>query len=123
MAVDEKYQRDIDIIMSHRYDLDGDFWTTPDKRLSKGGAFSAYSCALMLLDLGMEPADPILKEAAGLFFSVWREDGRFKLSPSGAIYPCHTAYAVNLLCHMGYVSDERIQNTLQDFEIISKQIF
>jgi len=115
MAIDKKYQSDVDIIMSHRHDLDGDFWTTPDKRLGKGGAFSAYNCAFMLLDLGMAPDDPILKEVTALFFSVWREDGRFKLSPTGAMYPCHTAYAVNLLCQMGYVADERIQHTLRYF--------
>jgi len=115
MAIDKKYHDDIDIIMSHRHDLGADFWTTPDKRLAKGGAFSAYSCAFMLLELGMPPADPIMKELAELFFSIWREDGQFKLYPSGGIYPCHTAYVAGLLCHMGYVEDERIQATLRHF--------
>jgi len=111
----KKFQNDIDIILSHRYDLGADFWTTPDKRLGKGGVFSAYNSALMLLELGMQPTNPILKEVAELFFSIWRPDGRFKLYPSGAIYPCHTAYSVNLLCQMGYVEDKRIQATLQHF--------
>ena len=115
MAIDPKYQADVDLILSKRHDLGADFWTTPDKKLGKGGAFSAYSCALMLLDLGMDASDPILKEVAALFFSIWRSDGRFKMSPTGAIYPCHTAYAVNLLCQMGYVEDERVQTTLQHF--------
>ena len=115
MAIDKKFQNDIDIILSHRYDLGADYWTTPDKRLIKGSPFSAYNSALMLLELGMDSADPILKEIAELFFSTWREDGRFKLYPSGGILPCHTAYAVNLMCHLGYVEDERIQATLQHF--------
>lgn len=92
MAVSKQYLADIDIIMSHRHDLGADFWTTPDKRLAKGGAFSAYNCALMLLELGMKPDDPILQSVADLFFSIWREDGRFKLYPSGGILPCHTAW-------------------------------
>ena len=61
----------------------------------------------------MEPSNQILKEVAELFFSVWKDDGRFKLYPEGGIYPCHTAHAVNLLCNMGYTFDERIQKTLQ----------
>ena len=115
MAVNKEYQSDVDIILSHRHDLGADYWTTPDKRLGKGSPFSAYDSALMLLELGMEPSDPIMKKLAELFFSIWRTDGRFKLYPSGAIYPCHTAYAVNLLCRMGYVEDERIQTTLRYF--------
>ena len=77
-----KHQADIDIILSHRHDLGADYWTTPDKRLGKGSPFSCIDCSHMLLELGMEATDPILKEVAELFFSVWRKDGRFKLSPS-----------------------------------------
>ncbi|MCL2217582.1 MAG: prenyltransferase, partial [Defluviitaleaceae bacterium] len=106
MAVDEKYQNDVDIILSHRHDNGDDYWATPDKRLSKGSPFSTYCSAIMLLELGMEPSGPILKKVAELFFEIWRDDGRFKLYPSGGIYPCHTAYAASLLCRMGYVADE-----------------
>jgi len=111
-VIDKKYQNDAEIILSHRHDLGADFWTTPDKRLLKGSPFSAYNSALMLIELGMEPSDPVLKEVSELFFSVWREDGRFKVYPSGGIYPCHTAYSANLMCTMGYAKDERIQKTL-----------
>jgi|GEM_PF-309612 len=115
MAIDKKYQSDVDIILSHRHDLGADYWTTPDKRLAKGSPFSTYDCALMLLELGMEPTDPILQEVAALFFGAWRPDGRFKLTPSGGILPCHTARALYLLCHMGYQADVRIQRTFQYF--------
>jgi len=115
MAIDKKYQQDVDIIMSHRHNLGADYWTTPDKRLIKGSPFSCYDCALMLLELGMDATDPILMEVAELFFAVWREDGRFKLYPNGGILPCHTARAVRLLCHLGYVEDERIKLTLRYF--------
>ena len=115
MAIDKKYQGDVDIILSHRHDLGADYWTTPDKRLGKGSPFSCIGSAHMLLELGMDPSDPILKEVAELFFSVWGKDGRFKLYPSGGILPCHTAYAANLMCRLGYVEDELIQTTLQYF--------
>ena len=79
MSVNCKRQADIEEILSHRYDLGADYWTTPDNRLMKGSPFSAYSSALMLLDLGMKPTDPILKTISDMFFSQWREDGRFKV--------------------------------------------
>ena len=107
---DSKYISDIEEILSHRFDNGADFWTTPDKRLLKGTPFSALSSTLILLELGMKPSDPVLKEVAELFFSTWKEDGRFKLYPQGGIYPCQTAYAAYLLCRMGYVSDNRIKN-------------
>ncbi|MCL2603156.1 MAG: prenyltransferase [Defluviitaleaceae bacterium] len=110
-----KHQHDIDRILSRRHDLGADWWTTPDKRLNKGSPFSTGDCAIMLLELGMEPEDPILSAVANLFFGVWRKDGRFKLSPSGGILPCHTAYAASLLCRLGYAKDERIQTTLHHF--------
>jgi len=115
MAVEAKYQNDVDIILSHRNDLGADYWTTPDKRLGKGSPFSCLDSALMLLELGMEPTDPILMAVADLFFSVWKKDGRFKVYPTGGILPCHTAYVANLMCRLGYVEDERIQATLQHF--------
>ncbi|MCL2204435.1 MAG: prenyltransferase [Defluviitaleaceae bacterium] len=106
---------DIDIILSRRHSQGADYWITPDKRLMKGSPFSAFDCALMLLELGLAPTDPILVAVADLFFSGWRKDGRFKISPSGGILPCHTAYVVLLLCRLGYVEDERIQITLKHF--------
>lgn len=113
MAVSQQDQKDVETILSHRYDLGGDFWTTPDKRLLKGAPFSTLESALLLLESGMEPSAPLLKETAALIFSTWREDGRFKLSPQGGIYPCQTAEAAKALCHMGYADDPRLQKTFQ----------
>ena len=45
-----------------------------------------------------------------------KQEGIFheiKLYPQGAIYPCHTTNAANVLCHMGYASDVRLQKTFQ----------
>ncbi len=61
----------------------------------------------------MEPSDEILKAVAELFFSVWKEDGRFKLYPTGSILACQTAIAANLLCSLGYAGDMRVQKTLR----------
>lgn len=113
MAVEKQYQGDVDIILSKRYDNGADYWTTPDNRLVKGSPFSAYNCALMLSELGMEPSDPILTETAQLFFKAWRDDGRFKLYPKGAIYPCQTIIAAGLLCRLGYANDERLEKTFE----------
>ncbi len=111
MAVEEQYSSDIQAILSHRYDNGADYWTTPDKRLIKGSPFSTLDSIMYLLELGMDPAEPLMKETAELIFSAWREDGRFKPYPQGGIYPCHTANAARVLCHMRYASDIRLQKT------------
>ena len=111
MAVAKQYQSDVEAIVARCRHNDGDCWTTPDKRLAKGSPFSTLDCALMLSELGMAPSEPVLKEAADLILSSWREDGRFKLSPQGAIYPCHTINAARVLCHLGYASAIRLSKT------------
>ena len=113
MAVDLAYVSDVEAILAHRHDLGWDFWTTPDKRLIKGSPFSALECTLLLLELGLEPAEPLLQDVAGLIFSTWREDGRFKLYPDGAIYPCLTINAANVLCQLGYAGDDRLRRTFR----------
>lgn len=115
MAVDPHFQPDVEAILAHRFDGGADHWTTPDRRLLKGSPFSAYNSALMLLELGMEPSDPVLKAVADLFFSAWKADGRFQLYPQGGILPCHTAHAAYLLCSMGHQADPRLQRTFQHF--------
>jgi hypothetical protein len=113
MAVDEKYSSDVEAILSHRYDNGDDLWTTPDKRLLKGAPFSTLESAAMLSELGMDPSDPLMQAVAKMIFSTWKEDGRFKLYPQGAIYPCQTVHAAEVLCRLGYVGDERIRKTFE----------
>lgn len=113
MAVEKQYIADMEAILSHRYDQGADYWTTPDKKLIKGAPFSTLESALFLLELGMEPDNPVLLAAADLFFSAWKEDGRFKVNPKGAIFPCETIHGADLLCRLGYVSDSRVQKTLR----------
>lgn len=112
MPVAGQYASDVETILSHRHDNGADLWTTPDRRLMKGAPFSTLESVMYLLELGMEPTQPILKEAAELIFSTWREDGRFQVSPH-RLYPCQTIRAAQVLCHMGYASDSRLQKTLR----------
>lgn len=113
MAVEKDFLPDVEAIVSHRHDNGADFWTTPDNRLIKGSPFSAYNSAMLLLELGMEADAPLLAQVAKLFWGAWREDGRFKLYPSGAIYPCHTAIGAHLLASMGQAGDARLQKTFR----------
>lgn len=115
MAVENQYLSDVESILSHRYDNGADLWATPDNRLLKGSPFSTFESVLYLLELGMSPNEPVLKAAAELILSVWQEDGRFKIYPKGGIYPCQTAIAANVMCHMGYAEDERLQKTFGHF--------
>lgn len=113
MALEQQYALDVESILSHKYDNGADLWTTPDKRLIKGSPFSTLESVMYLLELGIQPTEPILREAAELIFSTWHEDGRFKLYPKSAMYPCHTINAANTLCHMGYAKDPRVKKTFQ----------
>lgn len=113
MAIEKQYESDVEVILSHRHDNGADLWTTPDKRLLKGAPFSTLESVMYLLELGVDPRDYVMIDAAELIFSTWQDDGRFKVYPQGAIYPCHTIHTVNTLSHMGYATDNRIQRTLQ----------
>lgn len=113
MAVGNRYLADIETILSHRYDNGADLWATPDKRIIKGAPFSTLESVSYLLELGMDPAEPILKEAADLIFSTWQPKVSFKVYPKGSVYPCQTATVLDTLCHMGYVSDKRLQKSFR----------
>lgn len=113
MAIMTQYQADVEAILAKRHDNGADYWTTPDRRLIKGSPFTTLDCTYMLLELGMDRSEPILEETADLILSTWRADGRFKLSPQGAIYPCHTINAARTLCYLGHASDSRLKRTFE----------
>jgi hypothetical protein len=54
-----------------------------------------------------------LRQCAELTFSTWRTDGSFKLYPLGAVYPCHTINAAEILCRLGYSDDIRLNKTFR----------
>lgn len=113
MKLSEDCLADIAFILSKRFDNGADFWVTPDKQLNVGGPFSTLESAVLLTELGMPLTDPVLQSVATLIFDCLRDDGRFKLTPRGAIYPCHTIHALNVLCHLGYAEDSRLEKTFQ----------
>ena len=113
LSIEKQYESDINEILSHRHDNGADLWTTPDKRLIKGSPFSTLESVMYLLELGVEPKEPLMNEVAELILGTWQNDGRFKVYPDGGIYPCQTIQAANTLCHMGLASDARLQTTFQ----------
>jgi len=107
----QQYKSDIEFLKSKRNHLGGDFWTTEDNRIGKGSPFSARDVAIMLTALGFTQKDEEIRGLAEKVFNTLRPDGKFKIAPSGAIYPCHTITALRVLCYMGYSRDERLQST------------
>lgn len=106
-----KYEDDIWRILAKRGDNGGDLWATGDRRLIKGSPFSTLESAALLAELGMDPGEPVLQDTAELIFSTQREDGRFRLVPGGAIYPCQTIHAAQVLCALGHAQDPRLEKT------------
>jgi len=113
MNLRDKYKSDIEAIMAKRHANGGDYWTTADGRLSVGHPFNPLASVLMLHELGVKSSHPVLKKTAELILETWREDGRFRLAPSGTLYPCYTAGVASTLCRLGYVNDKRLKQTFQ----------
>lgn len=110
--MDVEYRSDVAAILARRNDNGADLWATPDRRLAKGGPFSTLGAARLLVELGEDPAGPVLSATAELIWAAWRDDGRFRLAPEGAIYPCQTAHAACTLAHLGQAGDPRLRRTL-----------
>jgi hypothetical protein len=111
----KKYQRDVDAILARRHDNGADFWATADGRLAVGDPFSTLTSVLLLHELKVPRTHEAIRGALELVSGAWRSDGRFRLAPSGAIYPCATAGAARVLCRFGYARDKRMQQTLAHF--------
>ena len=113
MVVPRQYASDVQAILERRRQHGADFWATADGRWGKGSPFSTFDCALMLTELGMRRADPLMKGIAETFFAAWQDDGRFRPAPKGTVYPCHTANAARALCRLGYARDRRMKRTFE----------
>jgi hypothetical protein len=110
--MDSRYQSDVDTIVSHRHDLGDDCWTTPDRRWAKGAPFSAVECVGYLLELGVDPAEPLLAQTIELILATWRPDGHFHRYPGGSGQPCQTTMALKTLCRAGLTEHDRVQSAL-----------
>ena len=104
---------DVAAILARRHDNGADHWTTPDRKLAKGGPFSTLGAVQLLAELEVQPSHPDLAAAIELIWEAWREDGRFRVSPSGAIYPCQTAHAASTLARLGLAGDPRLGVTFR----------
>lgn len=113
MLLKDKYKEDITFIMSKRHFNGGDLWTDANNSIGKGSPFSTRDVAIILTELGFSKKDAIIKKLAGLIFTHQQPDGRFKISESSSIYPCHTISSLRALCYLGYAKDNKLKKTFE----------
>ncbi len=107
----ESRAEDIQRILAKQHVNGGEYWATPEGIIEKGSPFSTLECGIMLYELQYDPQSKEVKGIVDLIFKNMRDDGRFKVFKSGAIYPCHTANAVKTLCYLGYSEDKKLEKT------------
>ena len=113
MAVLREFRSDLDTILDQRHANGADFWATPDGRWGTGSPFSTFDCILHLTELGVAKKDPVLRGAAEVVLATWRDDGRFRPAPKSAMYACHTANALRVLCRAGFARDRRVRRSFE----------
>ncbi len=113
MTIPKQCQVDVKAILARRHCNGGDYWASSNGGVYYGSPFSTIECLLVLSDLGMNSDNPIVKRTGECILSRWREDGRFRAAPGGAIYPCHTTGAARALCRAGYARDKRLERTFE----------
>lgn len=99
--------------MSKIHQNGGNFWATKDNGIGKGSPFSTRDVGIILHELGYKKKERVIQNIAETIFRTWHDDGRFKVAPTGAIYPCHTIGCTRVLCYLGYAKDKRIKRTFQ----------
>jgi len=110
--VSRTYASDVEAVLARRHDNGADFWASADGRLSVGEPFSTLTSLLVLHELKVPRAHEAVRGALRLVRRAQRDDGRYRLAPSGALYPCATAAAARVLCRFGDSKDDRLQRTL-----------
>lgn len=113
MKPKEKYKNDIAFIMARKHVNGADLWAGEDNNIGKGSPFSTKDVSLILIELGFTRRDAVIKDLAELIFEHQQPDGRFRISKSGAIYPCHTIGCLRVLCYLGYAKDKRLKKTFE----------
>lgn len=109
--VKRRYAADVDTVLARRHDNGADYWATADGRLAVGGPFCTLASLLILHELGVARTHEAVRGGLGLVLGAWRDDGRYRLAPSGWHYPCSTAGAARVLCRFGYARDRRLNHT------------
>lgn len=103
---------DLDKLLSSRYDNGSDFWATPDGRLGIEKPISTLTALMVMSELNVDRAHEALQGAVKLVLQAIEEDGRVRIAPKGAIYPCHAAHTAAALCKNGYADDPRVKALL-----------
>lgn len=115
------YKSDIAFILGKRRANGDDLWAGPDHNIGKGSPFSTRDAGILLTELGFTKKDKVIKDIAELIFMHQQPDGRFKVSSSGAIYPCHTIGCLRVLCGLGYAKDKRLRKTFDHLLSIQEE--
>lgn len=115
------YRNDIEFILSKKHVNGGDLWTGDENNIGKGSPFSTRDASLILVELGFSKRDKIIKDIASLIFEHQQPDGRFRISKSGTIYPCHTIGCLRTLCYLGYAKDKRLKKTFDHLIAIQRK--
>ena len=110
--VSKRYIPDIDAVLARRHDNGADYWATADGRLLVGEPFSTLTALLILHELKVARTHEAVRGALALIRGARREDGRYRLAPGGAVYPCATAAAARVLCRFGEARRNGLQPTL-----------
>jgi hypothetical protein len=111
-VVSKKYISDVEFVLARRHDNGADFWASADGRLAIGEPFSTLTSLLVLHELKVARTHEAVRGALQLIRGAQRDDGRYRLAPSGALYPCATAAAARVLCRFAQARDHRLQQTL-----------
>lgn len=111
IVVSKKYLPDVEKILARRHDNGADFWSTNDGKLLVGDPYSTITSLLVLHELRVAKSHEAVRGALNLLWNAHRPDGRFRIAPKGAMYPCHTALIAAILCRFGFAKDKRLQST------------
>ena len=107
-----KHTSDVEAVLARRHDNGADFWASADGRLAVGEPFSTLTSLLVLHELKVARTHEAIRGALQLIRGARRDDGRYRLAPGGALYPCSTAAAARVLCRFGQARDHGLQQTL-----------
>jgi len=103
---------DVEAVLARRHDNGADYWASADGRLGVGDPFSTLTSLMILHELRVARSHEAIRGGLQLILSAWRDDGRYRLAPSGTLYPCSTAAAARVLVRFGFAADHRLQRTL-----------
>jgi hypothetical protein len=111
---EQMVQTDMDRILATRHENGADFWATSDGKIGIENPISTLTALMVMSELRVDPSHEALHGAAGMVFRMLRDDGRVRIAPKGAIYPCQSALAAAALCRNGQAGDERTKAILEN---------